>query len=85
MREENELPENVIAAIAGNRKIEAIKLLRREKNLGLKEAKEVVDAHIANNPQLVVSRPVSGGFNIVPLLLAAVVTAIAYFSYQALS
>jgi ribosomal protein L7/L12 len=39
------LPEGVQAAIRRNRKIEAIKLLREEWNIGLKEAKEIVEAH----------------------------------------
>ena len=38
------LPEGVQAAIRRNRKIEAIKLLREETGLGLKEAKEEVEA-----------------------------------------
>ena len=85
MTVETELSENVLAAIAGNRKIAAIKLLRKEKNLGLKEAKEIVDAHIANNPELAMSRPQASGFNIIPLIVAAAVTAIAYFVYKAAS
>ena len=36
--------EDVIAAAAAGRKIEAIKLLRAEQGLGLAEAKSVVDA-----------------------------------------
>lgn len=85
MTQESELSENVLAAIASNRKIDAIKLLREEKNLGLKEAKEIVDAYIANNPDLAKSKPQASGFNIKPLLLAAAVTAIAYFVYKAVS
>jgi ribosomal protein L7/L12 len=36
--------EEVLAAVDAGRKIEAIKILREETGLGLKEAKQVVDA-----------------------------------------
>jgi ribosomal protein L7/L12 len=32
--------------------IEAIKVVRHERNIGLKEAKGVIDAHIASEPAL---------------------------------
>jgi ribosomal protein L7/L12 len=41
---EGELPAHVLAALAGGQKIEAIKLLREATGLGLKEAKDAVDA-----------------------------------------
>lgn len=40
------LPASVIAALERNRKIDAIKLLRAERDIGLKEAKELVDAFV---------------------------------------
>lgn len=39
-----EISDQVIAAIDAGRKIEAIKTLREETGLGLKEAKDVVDS-----------------------------------------
>ncbi|NOR36799.1 MAG: hypothetical protein GQ577_08635 [Woeseiaceae bacterium] len=39
-----EISDQVIAAIDAGRKIEAIKILREESGLGLKEAKDVVDS-----------------------------------------
>jgi hypothetical protein len=39
-----EISDQVIAAIGAGRKIEAIKILREETGLGLKEAKDVVDS-----------------------------------------
>ena len=39
-----EISDQVIAAIDAGRKIEAIKVLREESGLGLKEAKDVVDS-----------------------------------------
>ncbi len=50
MSDEQALPDDVIAAIHANRKIEAIKLLRGHRKLGLKEAKHIVDAYAAGNP-----------------------------------
>lgn len=38
------LSERVQAAIRRNRKIEAIKILREEEGIGLKEAKDIIDA-----------------------------------------
>ena len=38
------LPDDVQAAISRNQKIEAIKLLREAWDIGLKEAKEIVEA-----------------------------------------
>lgn len=40
---EHELPQEVIAAIQGGRRIEAIKLLREAKGLGLANAQVLVD------------------------------------------
>lgn len=39
-----DLPEDVLQAIDAGRTIEAIKLLREQRNLSLKEAKEAVEA-----------------------------------------
>ncbi len=45
MAHDQELPPNVLAALQRGESIEAIKLLRSQRNLGLKEAKELLDAH----------------------------------------
>lgn len=45
-----ELPEDVVAAIEGGRKIEAIKLLREQWNLDLKSAKVAVESYAAGRP-----------------------------------
>ena len=50
MTETCEMSADVLAAINSNRKIEAIKLLREERRIGLKEAKEIVDQHIEAQP-----------------------------------
>jgi ribosomal protein L7/L12 len=54
------LPEDVLALARGGRKIEAIKLLREQTGLGLKEAKERIEAEVgaegvsATNPRALV-------------------------------
>lgn len=46
------LSPEAIAAIKAGRKIEAIKLVREQQNLGLKEAKARVEAYIDSQPAL---------------------------------
>ncbi len=46
------LPDDVVAALRQGRKIEAIRRLRETWKIGLKEAKDHVDAHIASDPAL---------------------------------
>lgn len=50
MNTEIELPADVVAELEANRKIKAIKLLRAHRGVDLKEAKELVDAYIAQHP-----------------------------------
>lgn len=69
MSDESSLPADVIEAIRSNRKIEAIKLLREDRNLGLKEAKETVDAYVRQNPHLEVQRNTGGGLGRLVLLI----------------
>lgn len=51
-REEAGLPSAAIAALQKGNKIEAIKLVRVERNLGLKEAKDYVEDHVRRDPSL---------------------------------
>lgn len=45
------LPDAAIAALRNGRKIEAVKIVRREWNIDLKEAKDAVDQHLSSiNP-----------------------------------
>ncbi|GAA3925309.1 ribosomal protein L7/L12 [Litoribacillus peritrichatus] len=46
----NDLSPEVTDAINRGRKIEAIKILREQQNLGLKEAKDIIDQYITDNP-----------------------------------
>ena len=46
------LSTQAIAALMAGRMIEAIKLVREEQRLGLKEAKDLVDEYVAAHPEL---------------------------------
>ena len=44
-----DLPNNVLEALRGRQKIKAIKLLREQRGIGLKEAKDIVDQYLTDN------------------------------------
>ncbi len=71
------LPAEVIAAINSGHKIQAIKLLREAKGLGLAEAKDAVDDYIRANPSLVQRKSSSGGV-LVYVILFGLLTYVAY-------
>ena len=48
----DELPAEVVLALQRGNKIEAIKLLRLARRIDLKDAKQVIDGVIAQNPHL---------------------------------
>lgn len=47
-----ELPTEALAALQTGNKIEAIKLVRAARGLGLKEAKDLVERYVAGQPGL---------------------------------
>jgi len=51
MTSSTELEPDVIAELNNGRKIAAIKKLRASRNIGLKEAKELVDEYLATHPE----------------------------------
>ncbi len=63
----NPLPDNVLEALHQGQTIEAIKLLRLATGLGLKEAKDAVDAHLQGLP---VSVPMASLANQLPASVA---------------
>ena len=85
MNDESELPDDVQAAISANRKIEAIKLLREHRKIGLKEAKDIVDAYIAGHPSLAANTPPRSDTGIGRVVLVCLVLALAYAGYRFLS
>jgi hypothetical protein len=80
---ELEFPSDVIAEIQANRKVTAIKLLRAHRGIGLKEAKELVDAYMDQHP----SHPRSGaqesegGISRILLLILGVGAIYALYTY----
>ncbi|NNL99284.1 MAG: 50S ribosomal protein L7/L12 [Gammaproteobacteria bacterium] len=50
MNDNEEPSEAVVALLAAGRKIDAIKLLREERQLGLKEAKHCIDDYLLRHP-----------------------------------
>ncbi|HWF60044.1 MAG TPA: hypothetical protein VN666_07015 [Nitrospira sp.] len=51
-RRSSDLPKAAIEALWQGNVIEAIKVVRKERNIGLKKAKDMVDAYIAAQPAL---------------------------------
>lgn len=78
-----ELPTEVIAEIEANRKVNAIKLLRRYQGIGLTEAKAVVDTYIENNPSsLAPGAPeAEGGIGSILLLIIGVGVIVGLYMY----
>lgn len=52
LREDAGLPPGAVGALRNGNKIEAIKIVRLERNLGLKEAKDLVDDYVRRDPGL---------------------------------
>lgn len=76
----SDLPAQAIEALRNGDKIAAIKYFRNSHGIGLKEAKDAVEAHLAANPALAQqfqlarsARPGHGAAWIVLLLVAIVV------------
>jgi len=82
---DSELSAEVLAAIHAGRKIDAIKQLRAGHNIGLKEAKEIVDAYIEAHPGLEITRGPKTETGLGRLVLIGVVIAVLYFLYRNLS
>ena len=85
MNASSELPTDVIAAIQANRKIEAIKLLREARGIGLREAKEAVDAYIKANPHLEIDKRAGSRSPMSPLILFLLIGTAAYLAYRLLN
>lgn len=76
------LPDSITHAILAGRKIDAIKQLRQRYNLGLKEAKHVVDEYIAENGEELGEEPQTVGITIERIVLLIIVAAIGYGLYD---
>lgn len=82
MNPESQLPADALAAIHENRKIEAIKLLRDHGNLGLKEAKEIVDSYAPEHPHLIASRQPKLETSLSRLVILGILLAALYALYR---
>jgi ribosomal protein L7/L12 len=51
-RRASDLPKAAVEALWHGNVIEAIKVVRQERNTGVKEAKDLVDAYLASQPAL---------------------------------
>ena len=51
-RADEALPAESVAALERGSKIEAIKILREARGIGLKESKEAVEAYLASHPDV---------------------------------
>jgi hypothetical protein len=83
---ENELPADVIDAIRGGRKIEAIRLLQESKGLGLANAKVLVDrawrTHGPQKPIPSFADQPRGLGNLIKSLGLAIVAMAAWYFYS---
>lgn len=80
-----DLPADVISAIQANQKIEAIKLLREARDLGLKEAKHAVEAYARANPNPINPMPLQPESSGNKLALVVFVAFAGYVLYRILS
>ncbi|MEZ5502274.1 MAG: hypothetical protein R3E50_06310 [Halioglobus sp.] len=82
MNTPGELPENVVAEIRAGRKIEAIKLLREQCSMDLRDAKDAVDAYIAGLPASPGDRLPRNDMGTGRLVFAALVVVAVYMAYR---
>lgn len=83
MSTETELPEGVVAELEAGRKVSAIKKLRSERGIGLKEAKDLVDGYIKKNPTSSSLEPprAETGIGRIVILVIGVVVIYAIYTY----
>lgn len=81
-----ELPAAAIAALTKGRQIEAVKIVRSEWNLGLKEAKECVDQYLSSEKisQGVRNTPTveRGKSRLLPFVVIMIVVIIGYYMWS---
>lgn len=80
-----DLPPEVISAIYANRKIEAIKLLRTQRKLGLKEAKQIIDAYSDENRPVIGDQRRGRESGVGRFLIIVILGGIIYAIYRALA
>jgi Ribosomal protein L7/L12 C-terminal domain len=73
-----ELDTDIIEMVKNGRKIDAIKLIRERRNLGLKESKDLVDSYFKQHPELKVIEAERSNGVILGLIFFALVAAVLY-------
>ena len=83
---DNEIPQTALAALRRGNKIEAIKIVRAELGLGLKEAKDAVEAYERAHPAPSSRSPIQHGdpsagrtWLLVAVALAVLIACFVYF------
>lgn len=79
---EPELPADVRRALEAGRKLDAIRLLRKQRGLGLGQAKSEVEAYARANPQSVRRRMPRTDSGLARLIVVGVAVAVAYAVYS---
>jgi hypothetical protein len=85
MNRETELPANVVELIKAGRKIQAIKAVRESQGMGLREAKEMVEAYVRENSDLQTHRRLESESGVGRLLLFAMIAVAGYIVYRVLA
>ena len=85
MNSEIELPEEIVTEIMANRKVTAIKLLREHLGLDLKEAKEIVDSYLRENPATSTLKTPEADTGIGRILVLVIGVGIIYAAYRFLT
>ena len=83
MSTEVDIPSDVVAEIQANRKVNAIKLLRKQQGLGLTEAKAAIDTYIENNSDSITSTTPEeeGGIGRILVLIIGVSIIVGVYMY----
>lgn len=79
------LPPDVMDAIGKNRKIEAIKRLRKDRGIDLKEAKEIVDSYIEAQPPRPSNPSDNADSGVGRLIVIGALLVAAYMAYRLLA
>jgi ribosomal protein L7/L12 len=82
MQSDSYIPTYVIEAFRKNRNIEAIKRLREHRGIGLKEAKQEIEAYVWENPQASALQAPKAESNFGRLILIAILIGGAYAAYR---
>jgi hypothetical protein len=77
-----ELPAAAIEALTKGDKIGAIKILRQNSGLGLKEAKDAVDTYVASRPDLANQFQAAGNSNKLWTLLVLILFVAIFLLYK---